>query len=100
LNLFGVHPEFFLRGEDCEQVVCFPGFGVLVVISFAVGQLWDESVFDCLIGFVEYLNTFANIVKRAFNRPFDARLPGFVDAVHEVGGDRDKLSVLGTPARR
>jgi len=25
-------------------------------------------------------------------------LPGFVDAVHEVGGDRNKLSVLGTPA--
>jgi len=40
--------------------------------------------------------TFANIVKRVFNRPFDTRLLGFVDAVHEVGGDRNKLSVLGT----
>jgi len=55
LNLFGVHPEFFLRGEGREQVVRFPGFGVLIVISFTAGQLWDESVFDCLIGFVEYL---------------------------------------------
>ena len=55
-NLFGVHPEFFLCGEGHEQAVCFSGFGVLVVISFTTGQLWDELVFDCLIGFVEYLN--------------------------------------------
>ena len=41
-NLFGVHPDFFLRGEGCEQVVGFPGFGIFVVISFAAGQLWNE----------------------------------------------------------
>jgi hypothetical protein len=56
-NLFGVHPDFFLRGEGCEQVIGFPGLGVFVVIRFAAGQLWNsESAFNWLIGFVEYLN--------------------------------------------
>jgi hypothetical protein len=48
---------FAVIREGCEQVVVvFLDIGILVVIGFSTRQLWKESSFDCLIGFVEYLN--------------------------------------------
>jgi hypothetical protein len=49
-NLFGVHSDFFLHGEGCEQgVVIFLDIGILVLIGFSTRQLWKELSFDWLI---------------------------------------------------
>jgi len=46
---------FFLHGEGCKQVIIFIATGFFVV-GFATGQLWNELMFDCLIGIIENLN--------------------------------------------
>ena len=56
--MFRVHSEFFFLCSERLKASHhqFLGVGILVIISFSFRKLWKESLFNCLIRFIEHLN--------------------------------------------